>query len=490
MTVPFNSIPSSLRTPFTAVEFDGSKAQKGPALLTYRGLIIGQKTSAGAWTANTLQKVTSEADVIAGAGRGSQLHLMVKAWRALNKFTELWVGVLADNGAGVAATGTFTVTGTATASGTLPVYVGDVPVPVSVAVGDAQNAIATAIAAAITANLDLPLTATATTNVVTTTARNKGTPGNDISLRVGYQDGDAVPAGVSVAVVAMASGATNPTLATLLAAKGDAWFHIWAHPYTDSTSLTALETELERVAGPLVSADALAITSAAGTVSTLGTLGTGRNEKYNCIVAQPGKNPLTSPCEFAARTAALVAYYGNPDPARPFQTLPLTGAVPPVEADRFTVQERNTLLLEGVATTEVGPGGVVQMGRLVTTYQKNASNVADTAYLDATTILTLMYARYSFRARMTTKFPRHKLRDDGDRIPAGQPIITPKLAKAEAVAWFRDMEDLGLFENGDQFKRDLVVERDAQDPNRLNFLLPPDLVNQLIVTAAQIQFRL
>jgi phage tail sheath gpL-like len=35
-----------------------------------------------------------------------------------------------------------------------------------------------------------------------------------------------------------------------------------------------------------------------------------------------------------------------------------------------------------------------------------------------------------------------------------------------------------------------VVERNAADPNRLDFLLPPDLINGFIVGAANIQFRL
>jgi phage tail sheath gpL-like len=68
--------------------------------------------------------------------------------------------------------------------------------------------------------------------------------------------------------------------------------------------------------------------------------------------------------------------------------------------------------------------------------------------------------------------------------------MTPKLGKAEAIAWFVEMEQLGLVEGLDQFKRDLVVERNASNPNRLDFLLPPDLINQLLQTAAQIQFRL
>ena len=91
---------------------------------------------------------------------------------------------------------------------------------------------------------------------------------------------------------------------------------------------------------------------------------------------------------------------------------------------------------------------------------------------------------------MRTKYPRHKLADDGTRFGSGQAVITPKDGKAEAVLWFREMEELGLVENFSQFKRDLVVERNATDRNRLDVLLPPDLINQLIVVGAQIQFLL
>ena len=101
-----------------------------------------------------------------------------------------------------------------------------------------------------------------------------------------------------------------------------------------------------------------------------------------------------------------------------------------------------------------------------------------------------MYLRFTFRNRILARYPRHKLANDGTRFGAGQKIITPKLGKAEAVAWFREMEELGLVENFDQFKTDLVVERPSTDPNRLNFLLPPDLINQFVVGAASIQFRL
>lgn len=490
MTIAFNAIPSNLRVPFVAAEFDSSRAQQGAALLPYRALIIGQKLTTGTAPSNAIQKVTSADQVASLAGRGSMLHRQALKFFANNRFTETWIGVLDDAAAGVAATATITVTGPATAAGTISLYVAGDLVQVAVGNGDAATAIATAIAAAINANADLPATATAALAVVTVTHRHKGPVGNDTDLRANYQDGEKLPAGVGLTFVAMASGATNPVLTSLIAALGDAWFQVWANPYTDAASLTAIETELASRFGPMRMIDGVAIASAGGTQATLGTLGMTRNSPSSCIVSQPGKNPLTPPCEFAAAVAGVIAFYANSDPARPLQTLTIAGVKAPAEGDRFTLQDRNLSLYDGIGTTKVGSGGDVQIERIVTTYRTNAAGTADTAYLDATTMLTLLYLRYSFRNQILGRYPRHKLADDGTRFGAGQAVITPKLGKAEAVAWFHDMEDLGLVENFDQFQTDLVVARNSQDPNRLDFLLPPNIINGFIVGAANIQFRL
>ena len=94
------------------------------------------------------------------------------------------------------------------------------------------------------------------------------------------------------------------------------------------------------------------------------------------------------------------------------------------------------------------------------------------------------------RSAITTKFPRHKLANDGTAFGAGQAIVTPKIIKAELIAQYGEMEALGLVENMAAFKANLIVERDATDPNRVNILYPPDLVNQLRVFAVLAQFRL
>lgn len=495
MAISFDNIPTTLRIPFVFAEFNSSAAQQGPAILAYKGLIVGQKLSTGTATADTAVRCSNIDQAIILGGRGSMLHRQALGWFASNKSTELWLGVLADNGAGVAATGTIVVSGPATAAGTIALYLGGERITVGVASGDASTAIATAIVAAINANLDLPVTASVGSSTVTLLFRHKGLVGNTYDLRHSYRDGEALPGGVGLTITGMGAviaGTTNPTLTTLIAAIADLWFNVWTHPYTDATSLSAIEVELLSRFGPTRSIDGLALTSATGSFATLSTLGGTRNSAQSGIIAQPGVTPLTPPMEFAAEAAALVARYGSADPARPFQTLAFSRALPVVETDQFSDDERNLLLFAGIATTKRVAGGVVQLERMITTYRTSPSGATDTAYLDATTLLTLMYIRYNWRNRIRDRYSRHKLASDTAQLPAGQPIITPQLGKGEALLWFRDMEKLGLFEGAsfEQFKQDLVCERNATDPNRLDWLLSPDLINQLIGAAAQIRFRL
>jgi phage tail sheath gpL-like len=332
---------------------------------------------------------------------------------------------------------------------------------------------------------------------VTALFRHKGEVGNSYDIRHSFRDGEALPAGVTLTITAMGgviAGTTNPTLTNLIAAMTDVWFQIVTHPYTDATSLSAIEAEMLSRAGPFRSMDGIAITSKVGSFSTLTTLGNGRNSQYSVIVAQPGVTPLNPPMEFAAGTAGLIALAAAADPARPFQTLafPSDRFLAPPENDQWSFDERNLFLFDGIATTRRAAGGVIQLGRIITTYQRSPAGSEDTSYLDATTVLTLLYLRFDFRTDIQNRFPRHKLANDDalERISSGQAIMTPKLGRAAAIDWFKRNAAIGLVEGLDQFKRDLVCERSTVDPNRLEWLLPPDLINFLAVSAAQIQFRL
>jgi phage tail sheath gpL-like len=484
--ISFGSISNSLRIPFWTAEFDNTQANQSLAALPYRGLLIGQKTSAGSASANSLHQVTSADEVATLAGRGSVLHAQAKGWFKVNKETELWILVLEDNGAGVAAAWTFTVTGTATEDGTLSIYVGGELVEVAITSGDGQNTIAAAIEAALDLAEDLIFTSGVATNVVTSTCRHAGSFANDLDIRLNY-NGEETPAGVAVAIAQSVTGTTSPTLTTGIAALLDNWYHIWAHPYTDATSLTAIENELSDRFGPMRMIDGVAFTAKDDSFANLATLGNTRNSPHSVIMGN--KDNPTPPWVNSAKAAGLVAKYGSIDPARPFHTLPLTDSLPPAESERLSNEQRNLLLYDGIATTVEGPGGVMQLEGVITTYKENAAGSPDESYLYVNTMLTLMYARYSFRTRMATKYPRHKLADDGTRFGPGQAVITPAKGRAEALAWFRELEEAGLVENFEEFKENLVVERNASNRNRLDFLLPPNLINQLVVGAANFQFR-
>jgi phage tail sheath gpL-like len=166
---------------------------------------------------------------------------MTAAYRNEDSFGEVWYGPLADGG-GTAATGSVLFAGPATAAGVLHLWVAGTDLAVIVTSGMTAAQIATAVAAAVTANANLPVTATASTATVNFTAKNAGLGGNDIDLRMNYRAsaGQVTPVGVTATITAMASGATNPTLTTLLSNLGDKEFDFIVCPYNDATSLTAL----------------------------------------------------------------------------------------------------------------------------------------------------------------------------------------------------------------------------------------------------------
>lgn len=492
MSISFNTIPQNVRVPLFYAEVDNSQA--GYFSQALRTLIIGQKLAAGVAAADTPILVSRTDEAKTQFGIGSMLARMHEVYRANDSFGEVWCLPLADNGAGVAASGTLTVTGPATAAGTINLYVGAQRVQVAVAASDSANTIAAAIDAAINADTTLPVTSTVLTNVVTVTARHKGTLGNAIKLQLnyrGYAGGESTPDGVAVAVVAMSGGTADPTLTTALAAMGDEEYDFIIMPYTDSTSLDALETVMDdntgrwaynrQIYGHVYSAKS-------DSFANLVTLGGTRNDQHASIAGYETGVPNT-PWEYAAAYGARNAVFIAADPARPTQTGELVGILPAPAGSRFVMTERQTLLNSGIATSYVG-GGAVRVERAITTYQKNLWDQADPSYLDSETMHTLAYVLRRLRYNVTQKYPRHKLADDGTRFGAGQAIVTPSVVRGEILSEYAALEEMGIVENAKEFAKHLIVERDANDPNRLNVLYPPDLVNQLRVFAVLAQFRL
>lgn len=500
MAISFNNIPDTVRTPGTYVEIDNSRALTGLTTNPHKALILGQKITAGSAETDTIYAITSDNLADGYFGPGSILARMCNTFKENNPNTELHAIALSDAGGATAASGTlhFSVALSAaggSVSGTQTYYllVNGTKCYTTLTSAWSVTDVNSAIAKTINDNSVLPVTAsTNATSALNLIAVNTGEAGNYIDFRANYYTGQSNPTGFadSVLMSGMAGGASNPDV-------GDAWtvidgeqYHYIIQPYIDTSNLTSIEGELTDRFKPLEDLQGHGFTAVRGTQASCTALGNARNNAHNTIIG--AYDSPTDPAEWAAALGAVAAWNLNNDPARPLHFLQLDEVLPPPVASRFNRAERDILLYDGIATYIIDSGGNVLIERCITTYQNNALGISDPSYLDIQTLATLSEIRYQYKSRMTTRFviPRFKLADDTYPVQPGTYVVTPKTIKQETIALFTLLRDEGLIENLEDFIDNLVVERDSADVNRVNVLLPPDLINQFRILAGLIQFIL
>ncbi|EJT9804834.1 phage tail sheath subtilisin-like domain-containing protein, partial [Escherichia coli] len=307
-------------------------------------------------------------------------------------------------------------------------------------------------------------------------------------IRVNYHDGETTPGGLTIELGYPKTKATNPDITRSVAGMGDRQYNYVVMPYKDDANLKIISDELLKRWGPAKMSDGVLWLAHTGTFGEVQAFGAKRNDFLATCTSIP-KAPEPDYL-WAAAVCATCAPSLGADPARPLQTLALPSRMAPAPADRLTREERNSLLWGGIATVSVAAGDVLQIERQVTMYRQNVYGESDPSYLDVETIYTLSWLRYSLRTFITQRFPRHKLADDGTPVRAGQNIVTPEIMKLQLISLGEEWVELGLVENLDTFKKNLLVERNASDRNRLDVLCTPDLVNQFRFLAAQIRFIL
>lgn len=499
--VSFNQIPPDYKLPGTSIEVDPSQAGT-PVNLKF-GLLPGIKLSTGSAPANVPIAVGTQADADALFGAGSMLARMFAVWFRINRSSPLFALPVAEPSGGVAATGAITVTTAPSAAGTLYLYIAGQRVAVGLTSSETTATAATKIAAAISAATNLPVTAAAATNLVTLTAKWKGLSGNDITMSdsyLGAYGGETRPTGLVLTYSGsgnLASGTGVPDWSSAIANLGDAPYKFVALPDTDTGSLGAWAAEYgfgdNGRWGWMRQSYGQIFTAKRDTYANLVTWGGTNNSPFIHPMAVEVGSP--SPVwEWAAAYAAQAARAFTIDPARPLQTLTLDGVLPAATAGRFSKTQLNALAKVGLSiqgtNIDGNTGGVPQILREQSSYQRNSLGQPDNAFEVATTLATLDEIFNRLRQSISNKYPRHKLANDGTRFGAGQAIVTPKIVKAELIAEYGRMEYDGLVENVTAFKDALIVQRSSTEPNTLECLYPPDLINQLRRFNVQAQFRL
>jgi phage tail sheath gpL-like len=505
MTITFNNIPKTIRTPGTYGEVDPSRALTGLATNPHKVLILGQKIAAGTAAYDTIMAISKDGLADGFFGPGSILARMCNSFKANNPFTELHAMTLGSGIAGVQASTALDFSAAldgATFSGTETIHImfNGTGIDFALTSGMSGGQIASLVASTINgvAYSTLPMTAAvsgisvASMGHLAFNAVQSGTLGNYLNIRHNYYTGESFPTSFStdLSTMTFAGGAVDPDL-------GDAWavidgerYHYIIQPYITSANLKEVEDELADRFEPLEDLQGHGFTAVRATQASATTLGNSRNSPHNTIMGV--YDAPQAPEEWAAALGGVASFNLNNDVARPLHFLKLKGLLPPPVNNRFTRSERDILLYDGIATWIVDSGGNVLIERCITSYQNNALGLPDPTYLDIQTLATLGELRDQWKIRMSNRFiiPRFKLADDGFPVQPGSFVATPSTVKMEAIALFTELRNAGLIENLDDFIENIRIERDQTDVNRVNALLPPDLINQFRSLAGLFQFIL
>lgn len=484
-------VNSSVIVPFVGVEFDASGAFTGPSALPFKALIIGHKKSGSSLADNVPTLALNADDVAAKAGIGSMLHQQARKWFERNRFTETHI-ISVPEPAGDVQEFTYTVTGTATEAGELPIYIDGERFSVGVGIGSVAQDLATDLAVILQGRPDLmTFIVTETAGVITLVTNYIGAIGSKHNIRSTYLDTDNIPAGLTVAIDAATSpGSGNADITLALEGIAGNWFNVLTMPFDDSTNLDKMEAELLVRFGPDVQQDGYCYFGYSDTAANSITFSTSGSRNSQSMVMIDAYRYTEHPMFVAAMVAAEVARSVENDPGQPLHRITLDTLLPPVASERHTLSTLNTLTKNGIMTLDPHQFGGPQTFGTVTMYLKNSSGIDDPAYRYQNTMYILMFLRYDFVSSILSKFGRARLVDNSDRIQSGLQVISPTIGKAEAVSIARNWETLGLVENVDLFVEEVTCQRNIANPNRLDWILPPDLVNQFIVGSGDMLFRL
>lgn len=490
----FTEIPVNWRVPGNYMEIKPAVNLNAVMAYPAQGLVTGQMYATGSATAGKEYQIFTASQANGLFGAGSQLAEMCAAWLTVNPYTPLWAMGVDDAAGAVKATGTVTIAGTATAPGTLPLRFAGVRVTTPVNIGDT----AAEVAANLFAQLQLQgqpgypyLPAlvpsyTAATAVVDLTCGHGGTLGNFLDVRIDSEVGDAVPAGLTVTIAAMAGGATDPEAAiAAMVASWTRWYTDIAWPWLDATNMGVLTSYLSSSYGAMIQRDAQAYVSFNGTYGN--TLAFEPNSQYVCDL--PMQNPETPSWLTAAAFAAAGCFQTAQSPSLQLKTVPLPGVRAPAAADQFSPDERQALLQGGHSTFYVDDGGNVYLERVVTTYRVDPNGAQNSAYFDLNTTKVPSRVRYDWDLYVGELYPRNQLCADGSIASEYNPnAVTPKMLKASWTARSAIYERNGWIQNSATTAANSNFSIDANDGNRVDASQQIQIMGNLIVLAGQLQF--
>lgn len=468
----------------------------------YTALLIGGKLSTGSATADTViygpdtaVSASSESDVIALFGAGSELHRKWRRFVAINQTTPVYLLAVSEGTTPGAATGTITLATTATGPGTLRIYCADEFVDVGIATGDTPTVTAAAAVIACNARTHWPVVVSAIAGVLTLTTKQKGLRANFV--RYWSQIKPACGMTTSVTASTLTSGGTvsdsNVTaLATIVARR----FYYIVSAAEDATQLGALVSQVGTQALAVTGIRQRVIAGSVDTVSNAITIATALNAARAELVWLAQSD--LPPCELAAHNAAVYALEEAPaQPRLNFSSYgsdaqtqanwkvkaPLSGALP-------TRGQILAALNAGLTPIGVLSSGATYLVKRITTRFMNGSTV-DYRIRDSHKVTICDRYTDDLIAKAASVLRGKALADDPKKNEPtpGPTVVTPRVVKALINRLSRDYAENDLLQRVAEILLGTLVIRETTPTTRISAqipLQPIDILDQVAMQVNQV----
>jgi phage tail sheath gpL-like len=463
-------------------------------------LLMGNKLAAGTATDDTVVygpdspvQLQTEQNAIDLFGTGSELHRMFKSFTKVNRDVTLRAIAVAES-AGAQATGIVEFVGTATAAGSAKLLVYEEVVEIAISPLDTATVSAAALVTAINQKTHWGITAANSLGVVTLTARQKGTRGNDIRFmpQITPNIGQTVPTAIDRP---MSGGTVADSNTAALATINNQKYYYIVSAAGDATQLDALSDQIGLQAAPTTGIRQRCIAGSIDTISNTNTIATGRNAARAEIVWAE-KNPWP-PAELAANQAAVItlfetkpnprtnfAGFGNDAITQPFWLVPrprLDSAIP----SRTNIK---SALNNGVSPIGVNPNGSTYLVNRITTRSLNGSN-NDYRIRDAHKVTICDFFGDDLLAKTSANFSGKRIADDPPEgaKPPGPDVVTPARYRSCVFGLLDLYNSNDLIQNVDEIKAATIVQRETSPRSRISVRIPLQPIDDAFQFALSIQ---
>jgi phage tail sheath gpL-like len=185
---------------------------------------------------------------------------------------------------------------------------------------------------------------------------------------------------------------------------------------------------------------------------------------------------------FCARTFPWLSDTTTGNVSRNQTGLVVQGLRPPRDRTLWpNYASRNTLVNSGVSTYKVGADGSVQIDKIVTTYRTGTAGQPDTVFRDVQALYQVSGALKYFRAQVGVEQANKAIASSNPGNLGA--ITTPADIKASFINAYGVMVAQGVLQDLATFAQTIVVQPNAQNPDRVDVFAPMERVNPLDILA-------